>query len=360
MLREQAYDVVIIGGGITALSHAWMAHQRGLSVALLQTSGSVDPGHTGSMLQMGHSAEMHPLVQTSRQLWLDWAAKAGFAIDTRGLWLLCSDMLETRVAEEFLASNPAETYPAQWLDPSRLDAALPHAAGALHFADEIQLDPSIAVEAMTRWLSRAIDYFPHRQVLAVETGRVHTPNGILKADRIFVAAGQHPWMPSTWQAPWQQYRVRLHVLNVQPEAPQPERPTVLSGLSLTHYAAFAHCPSVQSLREQQQAIAPQLARHGMHLIVAPGPNGGDVLIGDAQASSSSEAMVDDETVDQALIELAQQTLGTPLQVNRRWQGSYLRTEQTALCAEPVRGVHLVSLAGAATGLAPALAQSSFR
>ncbi|GAB7129261.1 TIGR03364 family FAD-dependent oxidoreductase [Silvimonas sp. JCM 19000] len=359
MLREQAYDVVIIGGGITALSHAWMAHQRGLRVALLQTGGSIDPGHTGSMLQVGHGPEQQALVQESRRWWLDWAGKAGFAVDTRGLWLLCRDMLETRVAEEFMDSTPAGARRADWLDPTHLDAALPHAAGALYFADEIQLDPSIASEAMTRWLSRAIDYFPHRQVLAVESGRVHTPTGVLKADRIFVAAGQHPWMPSSWNTPWQQSRCRLHVLNVQADAPQPARPTVLSGLSLTHYSAFAQCPSVQTLREQQQAVAPQLARHGMHLIMATGADGSDILIGDAQTASPAETLFDDQTVDDALVDLAQATLGIQLQVRQRWQGSYLRTEQSSLRSEPVRGVHLVSMAGAAASLAPALANASF-
>ena len=66
---------------------------------------------------------------------------------------------------------------------------------------------------------------------------------------------------------------------------------------------------------------PELARHGIHLLVSPTPYG-DWIVGDSHDYSQDAVPFNAESVDNLLLDLARDTFGSKLRVVERWQGVY--------------------------------------
>lgn len=181
-MREDVWDVVIVGSGIAGLSRAWVALQRGLSVALLESG--VDghaPAEAGLILQNGLPPQLLPLTRPSRERWHRIpTARAQSA----GLSLLQRDELEAKVLRECLTGAVRHANPA----PGWSFEELAHG------------DLQLALRTLKHWLSQHIDYFPGRTILAVEKGCVYTLNGTMRADRVVVTADAcSQWLPHEWQ-----------------------------------------------------------------------------------------------------------------------------------------------------------------
>ncbi|MBB5191341.1 glycine/D-amino acid oxidase-like deaminating enzyme [Silvimonas terrae] len=184
-MREQAWDIVIVGSGLAGLSRAWVAHQRGLSVALLE-SGADDraPAEAGLILQHGLPPQLLPLDRPARER---WQRVPGALHEAASVSLLQRDELEARVLRDCLsgvarlASSPLPGFPPA--------------------SDAEQIDLGAALRTLKCWLSQRIDYFPDRTILAVEKSCVYTLNGIMRADRVVVTADAcSHWLPHSWAA----------------------------------------------------------------------------------------------------------------------------------------------------------------
>ncbi|GGP24065.1 FAD-dependent oxidoreductase [Silvimonas iriomotensis] len=182
-MREQAWDIVIVGSGLAGLSRAWVAHQRGLSVALLESgSGDRAPAEAGLILQKGLPPQLLPLDRPARER---WQRVPGGHEEAAGVSLLQRDELEARVLRDCLsgvarlANSPLPGFPP--------------------CSEAEQIDLGAALRTLKCWLSQRIDYFPGRTILAVEKGCVYTLNGIMRADRVVITADAcSHWLPQSW------------------------------------------------------------------------------------------------------------------------------------------------------------------
>jgi hypothetical protein len=111
------------------------------------------------------------------------------------------------------------------------------------------------------------------------------------------------------------------MLRARPTQPLSLQHSLLTGLSCTHYGAFADLPEAEAIRAQVRREQPQLEALGIHLLISPTPYG-ELIIGDSHDYGSDASPFNAEHTDHLMLELAEHTLGMPVEVVERWQGVY--------------------------------------
>lgn len=210
-------DVAVIGGGIIGCSSAAMLAERGLRVALFETT-SIGAGASGrnlGVLQHPFDPVLAPLFHDSLDRYLRLAAEgdAGFEVDPQptGILLINADAAAARAQADTLHSALPELQP-QFLDVDAVAEAEPSLAGgfaACRLATGHPVPPGGATEAWARLAERrgvemrvgesARPWLEGYRVAGVRLDDGET----LAADRVLLAAG--PWIPEladaggTWQ-----------------------------------------------------------------------------------------------------------------------------------------------------------------
>jgi D-hydroxyproline dehydrogenase subunit beta len=337
MIPVQHTDVAIIGAGILGLSHAHAFAGRGLSVTVFERSGAplgASIRNFGMVLVTGQPpGPMLGLAQASRDIWLDWAAKAGLHTRKSGSLLFARTAAEAHVLEAFVETRAQEAgYDVELLDSPALenlyDGRFRHHRGALHGRADLQLFSREAMPALVDYLraSHGVDFRFGTLVREVDASldgnRVETTAGSWHAEHVVVCAG-HDYLTLFPQelAALKPRVCRLQMLRVRPVEPFALDHAVLTGLSCLHYGAFADLPEAAALHAEVAAREPALLEHGIHLLASPTPHG-DLIIGDSHDYGDDASPFNAQAVDDLLLDLAQATLGAPLGVTERWQGVY--------------------------------------
>ncbi|MDE2203654.1 MAG: TIGR03364 family FAD-dependent oxidoreductase [Burkholderiaceae bacterium] len=330
--QDASTDVAIVGAGILGLAHAAAAVKRGLRVTVFERSEiavGASIRNFGQMLVTGQPPGiMLDLARESRELYLDWAAKAGIFARARGALLFARNSAEEAVLEEFMATRaPAFDYNVELLRGAELaslyDGRFTRHRAALQGFDDVQLYSREAIPTLAAWLAtQGVRFHFGTLVRHVEDGRLDTTAGMCNAQHVIVCSGHDYQTLCAEQLRALQPQVcRLQMLRVAPDDGFPLEHAVLTGLSCTHYGAFADLPSAHMLAMQIEQQRPELQRHGIHLLVSPTPYG-DWIIGDSHDYSQDARPFNAESVDGILLDLARDALGSKLRVVERWQGVY--------------------------------------
>ncbi len=213
--QRDAFDVVVVGGGVIGLSCAWRAAQRGLSVALVER-GELGAGTSrvaAGMLAPVAEAEVHAraaleLALASAARYPGWSAELAQASGcptgyrTRGTLLVARDRDEAEALEREAAIRDRLGLAPRRLRPSdarRLEQALaPTIRAALELPDDHAVDPRAllpALAAAARGAGVAVHEQAGEAILRHADGRVRgvtlAAGRELDAERVVLAAG--PW-----------------------------------------------------------------------------------------------------------------------------------------------------------------------
>ncbi|MBT8766676.1 TIGR03364 family FAD-dependent oxidoreductase [Metapseudomonas boanensis] len=329
----QDTDFAIVGAGILGLSHAYAAARRGLRVSVFERSATplgASVRNFGQALVTGQPpGPMLAMARDSREIWARWAQGAGFHLRRNGSLLFARTRAEEELLEAFCEVRaPEYGYRVELLRGSRLldlyRGQFSHHRAVLHGVDDQQLYSREAIPALVEYLQseHSVEFHFSTLVRDVEPGRLHTTFGSCRAEQILVCSGHdYQTLLAEQIAPLQPQVCRLQMLRVRPEQDFGLAHAVLTGLSCVHYGAFADLPEAEAIREQIQNQQPELEEHGIHLLVSPTPHG-ELIIGDSHHYGSDASPFNAEAVDDIMLDLAEHTLGTRLQVLERWQGVY--------------------------------------
>ncbi len=329
---DASTDVAIVGAGILGLAHAAAAVRRGLRVTVFERSEiavGASIRNFGQMLVTGQPPGiMLDLARESRALYLGWAQQAGISVRANGALLFSRSTAEDAVLEEFIDTRaPAFGYNVKLLRGAELaglyDGRFGRHRSALQGFDDLQLYSREAIPALATWLAtQGVRFHFGTLVRHVEGGRLDTTAGVCDAQRVIVCSGHDYQTLCADQLRALEPQVcRLQMLRVTPDDGFNLEHAVLTGLSCTHYGAFADLPTAQRLATQIALQRPELHRHGIHLLVSPTPYG-DWIIGDSHDYSQDARPFNAESVDGIMLDLARETLGSRLRVVERWQGVY--------------------------------------
>ncbi|MDM1708874.1 TIGR03364 family FAD-dependent oxidoreductase [Thiopseudomonas alkaliphila] len=329
------FDVAVVGAGVIGLAHAYAAAQRGLKVVIFERSYTpfgASVRNFGHGLVLGQTpGRMLDLAKASRGIWGDLAIKANFLIRKKGSYVIARTPAEQAVIEAFAEGRAKEYgYDCELLNKQQLagiyGGRLQHHRAALHGKEDQVLFSREAIPQVAAYLASLENVCLHFSTLVrdidSENGKLITTNGEFSAEQIFVCSGHdYQTLLADEIKKLQPVVCRLQMLRVRTAQDFGLEHALLTGLSCTHYGAFADLPEAAALAAEIKAQTPLLDEHGIHLLITPTPYG-DLIIGDSHEYSVDAQPFNSEQVDQLLIDLAEDTLGCAVQIKERWQGVY--------------------------------------
>ena len=359
MLPDRA-DLVVVGAGIVGLAHAYEAHRRGLSVAVIDrdarpVGASVrNFGHCGVSAQAGAARR---LALETRERWMRLASLAGFWVAEAGAVVAARSDDELAVLAELADRRLGEV---QLLDADEVRSRAPvgddRLLGGAYLRSDVRVDPREAVPRLATWLGEQPDVHVSwtTSLLGIDDAAVYTTRGAVVADGVVVCVGHDVdrLFPDVAAAA-EVRRCALQMLRVAAPNGMRLEPALLTGTSLLRYGAFADLPALGAVRSRLTAESPELVAADVNLMLTQHPSG-DLLIGDTHRRDVTVDAFQDEVLDDLILAETARLLGVDgLTVRERWQGVYASAPEDFLVASPFDHVRVVSVTtgiGMSTGL----------
>ncbi len=327
--------VVVVGGGIIGLAHAYQAAKAGHEVTLLERDSKAEGSSVrnfGMVWPIGQPlGERRALALRSRDLWIQVAQELQIPVRECGSYHLAHHPSEMSAIEQFCTSAGPEVAeihgPGEVLRRSP-DLRADDLLGGMWSPYELSVDPRITcalyAEGLRSRLEVQIRF--NTTVHRVTENQVHHSQGVEEADHVFVCSGHvlhHLYSDLLAERGIQ--LCKLEMLRGRWNAPVPNPgPHLCAGLTLLHYESFTSLPALAEVRAHWQETAPDALEAGVHILVAQHPDG-TITIGDSHEYGSSF----DITSSQRIQSVIERELDRFLPAERwtiyeRWTGQYAK------------------------------------
>lgn len=371
-------DIVIVGGGIVglALTYAWA--RQGKQVTVVERNNKAlgaSIRNFGMIWPIGQpSGKLLDRALHSRKIWLELAEKAGIWISETGSLHLAHREEEWSVLQEFVEGIGKNGYDCQLMDANTAAAQSSFVKkdkllGGLWSSTEILVDPRQALAQLPKYLmaSFKVNFLYNRTALAITSTTLHTSKEEIEAEQVYVCSGAD--FETLYPEFYEKSGLIKSKLQMLRACSQWENnklgPSLCGGLTLRHYASFAHCPTLPTLNTYFDQKNPNFKKWGIHVMIAQ--NGlGELIIGDSHEYGLSFDPFIREEINNEIIRYLFEFATIPhLKITERWYGVYAKhPEKTELIARPTPGVTIVNGLGGAGmtlsfGLAEEIAQGRF-
>lgn len=361
-MRQNLFDVAIVGAGIVGLAHALAAARLGLSAVVIEREAQAIGASIRNFGFITVTGQEHGKVwrraRRSRDVWLEIAGRAGIAIEQRGLALVAQRPEARAVCEAFLKSDMAEG--CEWLEGADAAAVLngmqPSRLEGILFSEvDLRVESRAAIPALTAWLAdeHKVEFRFGVSVQHAETGRLETTAGPVHAPAIVICPGDD--LASLYPETLANAGVtRCKIQMMRLESPGYRLPaTIMSDLGLVRYLGYSVLPEAEALRRRLEAEQPDHLANGIHLIVAQSADG-SLIVGDSHHYAHSPDPFASDHVDRLILEEFGAVFGSQLPVIERWVGTYASATRHSLVATPTPGLRVVTVTsgtGASTAFA---------
>jgi FAD dependent oxidoreductase TIGR03364 len=355
-------DVIIVGGGIVGLAHAWAAVRRGKSVRVFERSSRAEGAsirNFGMIWPIGQPAgPCHATALRSRELWLELSKASGLWVNECGSIHLAHRPDERAVIDEFAQLAPALGYSARLMTAEEASKAAPAAnpvglLGGLWSPTELCVDPREASASVAGWLreQHGVEFHFHTLVRAADERGIETADGRrFGAARTIVCSGAdfETLFPDVLAKSGLR-RCKLQMLRTEPQ-PGGWRigPHLASGLTLRHYHNFDVCESLAAVKRRVADEMPELDRFGIHVMVSQNRLG-EAVLGDSHEYNEAISPFDKAQIDELMLRELRAVFCLPSwTIAERWSGIYAKhASEPQFVAEPLPGVWIVTATGGA-------------
>ena len=363
MPDARPFDLAVVGAGIVGLACALAAARRGKRVVVLDRDAQANGASVrnfGFITVTGQArGEMWDKARRSRDVWAEVAAEAGIPVLHRGLLMTARRPESLDVIDAFLGTEMGEGCARLTADEAHArqpGLAGGHLLGALWSPHELRVESREAIPKLAAWLAErhGVAFRRGVAVQAVETGRVVTAAGDIRAEAIAVCPGDDltGLFPDRIAA-FGITRCKLQMLRLADPGFRLSV-GVMSDLGLERYAGYGALPAAEPLRRRLHAEQPGQLANGVHLIVVQSADG-SLVVGDSHHYAPTPDPFGHEVVDQLILDEFAAVFGAVPPVLERWTGTYASAaDRTLLVDAPLPGVRLAIVttgAGASTGFA---------
>ncbi|MEN9202645.1 MAG: TIGR03364 family FAD-dependent oxidoreductase [Thermostichus sp. DG_1_6_bins_120] len=354
-------DVAVVGAGIVGLAHALAAARRGWKVAVFERH----PWAVGASIR--NFGMIWPIGQPqgalldralrSRQIWLELTEQAGIPIEACGSLHLARHPEEWAVIEEFVATRREAGYEIHLLNPAETLARSPAVVaegllGSLWSGTEMTVDPRQAIRQLPHYLVEryGVRFYWGQVVTEINAPHLLAGGQRWQADQILVCSGAD--FETLYPQIFAESGITKVKLQMMRTGPQPDGfrigPSLCGGLTLTHYAAFSHCSSLESLKERIQLETPYFPTWGIHVMVSQNRQG-ELTIGDSHEYGPNPEPFDRAFINQYILDYLKTFAQVPdLSIAESWHGVYAKLlGQTEFIHTPEAGVLIVNALGGA-------------
>ncbi|NJO41577.1 MAG: TIGR03364 family FAD-dependent oxidoreductase [Cyanobacteria bacterium CRU_2_1] len=353
-------DVLIVGAGVVGLAHALAAAKHGLKVVVFERNihaVGASIRNFGMIWPIGQPiGSLYQRALKAREIWTEIAPKAGVHLDRCGSLHLAYRTDEMAVLEEFFETTHSK-YSTQLLTPSEVAEKSPAAIvkgllGAVWSPTEMTVDPREAIWKIPGFLSEAygVEFKFGTVVTEISDGKMIAGGEPWTGDRIFVCSGAD--FETLYPEIYKTSGITKVKLQMMRSVPQPNHwrlgPSLCGGLTLTHYAAFAHCQSLIALKERIASETPHFLQWGIHVMMSQ--NGaGELVIGDSHEYGLNPDPFDRSKINQYVLDYLKKFATVPaLNIAETWHGIYAKLPgQTDLIVHPEPNVTIVNALGGA-------------
>lgn len=348
---RQSYDVVVVGAGIVGLAHAYHAHRRGLTVAVVDHADGVvgasvqNFGHACITAQSGAALDY---ARKGREHWLELSRSAGFWSAQAGTYCVARHDDELAVMREFVGARPAGDVVSLSREQilHRIPVRDPRVLGGMYLPNDLQVDPRTAAPSIARWLgSSGVDFHWRTAASGFEPGVVHTSRGPLRAGTTFITVNYDidRLFPELAERD-NLVRCRLHMVRARVPLAFSLPAPLFTGWSLLRYSGFENLPSVGVLAQRLREEHPDFVAIDLHQMYTPQPDG-SLLIGDTHYRDVSAPPFQSEEGFDVLLRETRKLFGVnDVEVGERWQGVYCSApDQEFLIEQPVARTHVVTV-----------------
>jgi FAD dependent oxidoreductase TIGR03364 len=361
-MSTDGFDLVVIGGGVIGLAHAYWAARAGKRVAVIEKDARANGAsirNFGFITVTGQErGDSWSLARRTRDVWAELAPEAGVRIEQQGLYLTARSAEAVAVIEAFLKTEMGEGCSLMTPDAFRARCAGLGGAdlmGALYSPHDLRVESRTAIPALAGWLKDGlgVTFFYETVALDAAPPRIQTSRGPIAAAAVVVCPGDDfVTLYADRIAGFGLKKCRLSMLKLaNPGFRLPG--ALMSDLGLTRYRGYSALPEARALESRLRAEHPFAFDHGVHLIVAQGADG-ELIVGDSHHYDAlPEPFAPAEAEREILEEYARATGEPAPEVLERWTGIYaVADHRTYLVDQPAPGVRLVivtSGTGASTG-----------
>jgi FAD dependent oxidoreductase TIGR03364 len=372
---QPTWDLVVVGAGILGTSHAYYAAKRGWRVLLLERGdwpGEASVRNFGTLMAGSLIGEWGRRGTESIAFYRDLSAQAGFDFFPSGSLYQVTTSVEADVLAEFAERAPREGCRCELLEPGRAIALNPllerrHVRLALFFPDDARVEPRSLFQRLIPWLTRELAVEYRAGTVAVDVRAqggeacVRTADGAeLRARHAVVCTGSElrTLFPERYRAAGFE-RCKLLMLRIAPQPRLRMATTVVSGLTLRRYPAFAGCPSWARLNKEP--AAPGVLEAGIHILAVQDPDGSFVVGDSHQYGAGDLNDVLDARLEALILAEAQKLIDLPRwEIVERWHGVYGMARGAELYRATLDGViHIVTgIRGKGMTTGPAVARET--
>lgn len=359
----EKFDVIVVGGGILGIAHAYHSLKAGLQVALVEKD-SYPRGATvrnfGQIVPSGMDSKWQAYGRESLKVYKEIQATTDISVRQEGSVYIAHDQEELQLINELASINKDQGYDSRLLTKDQCLAHYPglkssYVLGGLFFPEEINLDPAIAAQRIIDYCVEKLGlvFIPNEAIHSLETinGSVQvksTSGKIFPTEKVFICSGTE--FQLLFPDLFAQSDIKLVKLQMLETVAQPKQRipgSILTGWTIRRYESFGECPSYAAIKAKEDP-ASYHRKWGVHILFKQSPDG-SIIIGDSHEYASVQERDRlhfdmDNTLNCFILSQAQRIFDIEdWQIKRYWNGFYCQCETKAIFNQTVdNNIHIIT------------------
>lgn len=360
-MKDERYDLAVVGAGIVGLAHALMAARRGMKVVVVDRDAGANGASVRNFGFVTVTGQQHGecwrRARRSRDVWAEIAGPAGIEVAQRGLAVAARYAESLPVLEAFLETEMGEGCMLQTLDEARktVPRLRDNVRAVLRSPHELRVESRDAIPQLAAYLERdhGVAFLRRAQVQGIALPAIETSAGTVRAEAAVVCPGDDflSLYPERIAA-YGLTRCKLHMMRLKPPAGAALGTAVMSDLGLVRYLGYAELPQAAALKARLERERADALEAGVHLIAVQSSDG-SLVVGDSHHYGWTPEPFASEAVDRLILDEFDNVLDMgAYEVTERWTGIYASASDRLMLVDApedrVRLVIVTSGTGAST------------
>ncbi|WP_209401409.1 TIGR03364 family FAD-dependent oxidoreductase [Pseudozobellia sp. WGM2] len=359
---NNSYDLIVLGGGVLGTFHAYHAINKGFKVALIEKDAQPQGAtvrNFGQVVPSGMDSKWQNFGRESLAIYKEIQSQFDISVRQEGSIYLASNEEEVQLLEELKEINDSNSYSSELLTKKQCLENYPnlredYVKAGLFFPEEVKVEPRVMINRLHQYLKqKGLDIYTGETVLecdALRSGvQLYTSKSrILSSSKVIICNGSE--FKILYPKLFEESDLIVSKLQMMQTKAQPNYmlpSSVLTGLSIRRYEAFAECPSYASIKEKEDSESFE-RKWGVHILFKQAADG-SIIIGDsheyAPAGRIDKLGFDlNMDVDNFIIEEAKKIFDLPTyDIQNRWFGMYSQCQNSDIFQHTIdEDIHIVT------------------
>ncbi len=359
---DQTYDLAIVGGGIMGTFHAYFALQKGLKVVLFEkNTRPIDATvrNFGQVVPSGMNVKWQTYGRNSLKTYKAIQSEFDISVRENGSVYIASNEEEVQLLEELSQINRDNDYTSHLLTKQECLDNYPglrrdYVHAGLFFPQEVTVEPNTMIHRLHKYLKAAgLDLYSNMRIVEcnelMNSVKLHTAdNDTFSAKKVIVCSGSDfkSLYPDLFDKSDLEVS-KLQMMQTKPQGDYKLKGSILTGLSIRRYEAFAECPSFAEIkaREEKESLAK---KWGIHILFKQAVDG-SIILGDSHEYADVHDIDDlgydlNMDIDNFIIREAKKIFDLPhYNIQKRWAGFYSQSKNSDIYQHrPDRNIQIVT------------------